>query len=85
MCVPSKVFFLFQIFSYNQMDWFCVVCDQTIATKSKGKHLQTLTYIEFENVYEQNTLLKIPNSSFNIIDSIFCEYNTSHNKKRNFS
>ena len=71
--------FLFPIILYKYLEYYCEVCDEAIRTKSKRKHFQSLTHLEFEK--RIRTKHTIQNTNFFDIDEKFTEYLTNSNKK----
>ena len=61
------------------MDRFCFVCDKTIKTISKRKHLPSLTDNEPEKVIQIEHTIENPN--FFDIEDLFNEHITNHIKK----
>ena len=61
------------------MNYYCNVCDKTIKTTSKSKHLQSLTQNKFEKCIriKQN----VDNPDFSDIDEIFNNFIINHNEK----
>ena len=64
---------------YKLLDYYCDVCDNPIKIKTKIKHLQSTTHIEFIKCIRRKHTIE--NTDFFQIDEIFIEYITTHNDK----
>ena len=61
------------------MDYFCDICGKTNKIKSGNEHLQSLTFIEFDNCVRIKNTIENPN--FSDIEAFFNKYITINNMK----